>query len=219
MHLVAAGAVKTTFWHVLLRLGGPGLILLGLLDNSAIPLPGSMDALTVILAASHKDLWWYYAIMATIGSLIGGYLTYRLGAEGGKETLEKKVSKRRAEKVYRIFERYGFWSVAVGAMCPPPVPIVPFLIAAGAMKYPKRRFLAALALGRSVRYTLVAYLGSIYGRHVFSWLGHYYRPVMYTLILLAAVGGLVAWYYWRRYKREHRDEADSRAKRPTTKVA
>jgi membrane protein DedA with SNARE-associated domain len=104
-------------------------------------------------------------------------------------------------------------------MCPPPVPIVPFLIAAGAMKYPKRRFLAALALGRSVRYTLVAYLGSIYGRHVFTWLGRYYRPVMYTLILLAAVGGLVAWYYWRRYKRERRDEADSRAKRPTTKVA
>ena len=90
--------------------------MLGLVDNSAIPLPGSMDALTIVLSAAHKEPWWYYAIMATIGSIIGGYLTYRLGAKGGKETLEKKVSKKRAAKIYSIFERYGFWSVAIGAI-------------------------------------------------------------------------------------------------------
>jgi len=71
--------------------------------------------------------------MVTIGAVLGGYVTYRLGAKGGKETLERKISKRRAEKVCRIFEGYGFWSVSVAAICPPPVPIVPFLIAAGAM--------------------------------------------------------------------------------------
>ena len=98
MHLLAAVVVHKTIWHTLRRLGGPGLIVLGLVDNSAIPLPGSMDALTIVLAAAHKEPWWYYAIMATIGSLIGGYLTYRLGAKGGKETLEKKVSKKRAVK-------------------------------------------------------------------------------------------------------------------------
>ena len=138
MRLLAAVVFKKTFWSVLSKLGGPGLILLGLADNSVIPLPGSMDALTIVLSAARKDLWWYYAIMATIGSVAGGYLTYRLGVKGGKETLEKKISKRRAEKVYRIFERYGFWSVSVGAICPPPVPIVPFLIAAGAMHYPPK---------------------------------------------------------------------------------
>lgn len=218
MHLIAAAAVKTTFWHMLKRLGGPGLIALGLLDNSVVPLPGSMDALTIVLSATRKDLWWYYAIMATIGSIIGGYLTYRIGIKGGKATLEKKVSKKRAEKVYAIFERYGFWSVAVGAMCPPPIPIVPFLIAAGAMKYPRRKFLAALAIGRSVRYTVVAYLGSIYGRRVFHWLGRYYQPVMYTLIVLAVVGGLVGLYYWRRYRKQlgkERTKQDRESQQPT----
>ena len=203
MHIFAAGVLKSTLWHALRRLGGPGLIFLGLLDNSVVPLPGSMDALTLIMAATHKDLWWYYAVMATIGSLIGGYLTFRLGAKGGKETLEKKISKKRAEKVYHIFERYGFWSIVIGAMCPPPVPIVPFLIAAGAMHYPRMKFLAALAAGRAARYTFVAYLGSIYGRAVFHWLASYYKPVLYTLIGLSVVGGLIAWYYWRRYKRQH----------------
>src|ERR1700722_16009063 len=58
------------------HLGGPGLIVLGLIDNSVIPVPGSMDALTIILSANQRKLWPYYALMATIGSVIGGYLTY-----------------------------------------------------------------------------------------------------------------------------------------------
>ena len=153
MHLLATAAAKHTFWRTLRHLGGPGLVLLGLVDNSFIPVPGSMDALTIILSSSHKEPWWYYAIMATVGAVIGGYLTYRIGLEGGKETLEKRISKKRAERIYHVFGRYGFWSVLVGAMSPPPVPIVPFLVAAGTMKYPRQKFLAALALGRAGRYT------------------------------------------------------------------
>jgi len=197
MPFLAAMVVKKTLRSVLWHLGGPGLILLGLADNSLIPLPGSMDAFTIVLSAARKDLWWYYAIMATIGALLGGYLTYRLGVKGGKETLEKRISKRRAEKVYSIFERYGFWSVSISAICPPPVPIVPFLLAAGALQYPSRKFLAALALGRAVRFTVVAYLGSLYGRRIFHWVGRYYRPALYTLIAAAVIGGLAALYFWK----------------------
>jgi membrane protein YqaA with SNARE-associated domain len=207
MSLLAAAVVTTTFRNVLWQLGGPGLILLGVADNSVVPLPGSMDAFTIVLSASRKDLWWYYAIMATIGAVLGGYLTYRLGAKGGKETLEKKISKRRAEKVYHIFERYGFWSVSIGAVCPPPVPIVPFLIAAGALQYPRRKFLAALALGRAVRFTAVAYLGSIYGRRIFRWIALYYRPALYVLIGLAVIGGLAALYFWKRHRRRQDTKA------------
>ncbi len=150
--------------------------------------------------------------MATIGAVLGGYLTYRLGAKGGKETLEKKISKRRAEKVYHIFERYGFWSVSIGAVCPPPVPIVPFLIAAGALQYPRRKFLAALALGRAARFTAVAYLGSIYGRRIFGWVALYYRSALYVLIGLAVIGGLAALYFWERHKqRQHTEAQPSRS--------
>ncbi len=211
MHLLAAVVVHKTIWHTLRRLGGPGLIVLGVVDNSAIPVPGSMDALTIILAAAHKEPWWYYSIMATIGSIIGGYLTYRLGAEGGKETLEKKISKKRAAKIYSIFERYGFWSVAVGAVAPPPVPFVAFLIAAGAMHYPRKSFLCALLLGRGVRYTLLAYLGSIYGRQILGWLGRYYEPLLYALIALAVVGGLAGLYFWWRYRHQNKNRRGSKS--------
>src|ERR671923_3036152 len=131
-------------WTWLRRLGGPGLILLGLADNSVIPLPGSMDVFTIILAANHREWWFYYSLMATAGAVIGGYLTYRLGREGGHEMLERKFSKNKVHKVYRIFERRGFLAVSVPAMLPPPVPIVPFLLAAGALQYPRKKFLASL---------------------------------------------------------------------------
>ncbi len=205
-----AAAVFMTLHNIVWHLGGLALIPLGLADNSPIPIPGSMDALTIILSASHEDLWWYYAIMATIGAVIGGYLTYRLGVEGGKEALEKKISPKRAQKLYHIFERYGFWSVSIGALCPPPIPIVPFVLAAGAMQYPSRKFLAALALGRAVRYTAVAYLGSVYGRSIFHWVGLYYEPALYTLIALAAAGGLIGLYFWRRNRNKSGSRPESR---------
>ena len=55
-------------WPWLVRLGGPGLVVLGVADNSVIPLTGSMDVLTIWLAARHRELWPYYAVMATAGA-------------------------------------------------------------------------------------------------------------------------------------------------------
>jgi hypothetical protein len=43
--------------HWFLTLGGPGLILLGLVDSSVIPVPGSMDAMTIVFSA-HQHTWW-----------------------------------------------------------------------------------------------------------------------------------------------------------------
>jgi len=86
--VIVAPTVVRSVRGWIFQLGGLGFIPLGLLDSSVIPLPGSMDVLTIVLYARKKELWFYYALMATIGSVIGGYLTYRLARKGGKETLE-----------------------------------------------------------------------------------------------------------------------------------
>ena len=175
MHLLAAFTVTKTFLHWLRTLGGLGLILVGLVDNSAIPVPGSMDVFTILLSAAHKDLWWYYALMATVGSLLGGYLTYRLGMKGGKELLEKRISARRARKVYGIFARYGFWSVRWGPCRRRRCRSFPSCLLPEYALF-RAKFLGALALGRGIRYSLLAYLGSIYGRQILHWFGRYYLP-------------------------------------------
>lgn len=216
MELLAAAVLKKSLLHIVQRLGGPGLIGLGLIDNSVIPIPGGMDAATILLAATHHEPWWYYAIMSTVGALIGGYLTYRLGVKGGEETLQKKMSKRRANQVSRIFRRFGFWSISVTAITPPPMPIVPVLIAAGALKYPRRRFLLALSVGRGARYMAIAYLGHIYGRSILHWFGKYYQPLLYTLIGLAVLASLAGLFYWRRSRQKGNS---SRRAGPLKKVA
>src|SRR6202158_209608 len=96
-------ASKKSALRWLVHLGGPGLILLGVIDNSPIPLPGSMDVGTILLAAHNRHMWVYYAIMATAGAVLGGYLTYRMARKGGKETLEKRFSKKEKDKNYAIF--------------------------------------------------------------------------------------------------------------------
>jgi len=191
------------------RLGGPGLILLGIADNSVVPLTGSMDVLTIYLAASHRNYWVYYAGMATMGAVIGGFITYRLASQGGKEALERRPPKRQAKKVYAKFERWGFWSVAVPALLPPPFPIVPFLLAAGAMQYSRKKFLGALTLGRGLRFTIVAGLGAIYGRHIVGFFTRYYKPALLVLIGLAVVGSLIALLQYRRYTRKRAGEIAS----------
>lgn len=192
--------IAITVWNHLRHLGGVGLVLLGLADNSIIPLPGSMDILTIVLAAHHSRLWWYYAFMATVGAVIGGYITYGLARKGGKQAFERKLSKRTAEKVFKRFERWGFFAVAVPAILPPPFPIVPFLLAAGALQYSRRKFVLALALGRGLRFTIVAGLGAIYGRHIVRFFSRYYKPALFMLIGLTVIAGIISLVQYYRYK-------------------
>jgi membrane protein YqaA with SNARE-associated domain len=183
----------------LFDLGGLGLIPLGLLDSSLIPLPGSMDVVTIVLSSRQADWWPYYALMATVGSVVGGFVTYRLARKGGKETLERKFSRRRADEIYKIFERWGFSAVAISALLPPPMPMVPFLLAAGAMQYPVRKFLAALTLGRAARYTALAYLAARYGRSIIAFFAEHGRPVVWVVVgLLIAAAVVVALYVFLR---------------------
>jgi membrane protein YqaA with SNARE-associated domain len=197
--LIALAAVGT-LRHWVFRLGGIGLILVALVDNSFIPIPGGLDVFTILLTSGRHDLWWYYAFMATVGSVIGAYLTYRIGEKGGEETLEKKIGKQRAQKVYQKVESAGFSSIFVSVLIPPPFPIVPVLLAAGALKIPTRKFLSAVAVGRAVRFTIDAMLGIYFGRSILHFFSQYYKPALYTLIALGVVGGIGALIYYKRWK-------------------
>jgi len=202
----------------LIHLGGPGLLLLGLADNYGV-LPGSMDFLTILLAAHRRDLWFYYAIMATIGEVAGGYITYSLARKGGKETLERRFSERTIDVVYTEFERWGFGAVAIPALLPPPFPILPSLLAAGAMQYPRKKFLTALALGRSARFTIVAFLGAHYGRHIVSLFSRYSKPALVTMVAIAVVGGAVAFVQYRRARARTLNYTAGRHSQPKARAA
>jgi len=80
------------------------------------------------------------------------------------------------------------------------------LLAAGAMQYPTRKFLTALAVGRGLRFTILAYLGFHYGRHIVRLFAQYYWPVLIALIAFSAVGALYGLYEYKRRQKSSGQE-------------
>jgi len=194
--LIVAGQV----WARVRQLGPIGEVLLGIADASVIPTPGSLDILIVLLVGGSPPYWWLYVLAATLGSTIGGYLTFRIGEKGGREELEKRIPAKKLRQVYRWSEEYGVGAVAVPALLPPPFPLSPFLLAAGVLKVPKAKFISAYAVGRLVRYSVVAWLGRMYGQALIEWMQKYSKPIIWVLIGLAIAAGigLGIWIWWRK---------------------
>jgi membrane protein DedA with SNARE-associated domain len=99
------------------------------------------------------------------------------------------------DKVREMFARWGFSTVAVPALMPPPVPLVPFVLAAGAMQYPAKKFLAAMITGRVIRYTVLAYLAGRYGRRIL-----HPGPAIWVAFGILAVAAFLALYLWHEIR-------------------
>lgn len=207
-------SAKHAIWSWIHRFGAFGLVGLGIVDSSFVPLPGSQDLFTILLTAHKREWWPIYGAASALGAVIGGYLTYRIAAKGGKETLEKKVGKKRAEKVYGKFEKHGGLWVVIGSILPPPFPIVPVLMAPGVLQYPKKKFIAALAVGRGTRFMADAYVAHIYGKAIIGFVSQYYKPMLYALIALAVAGGIGALLYFKWYRPKHKQEDHRAAPEP-----
>ena len=175
-------------WKLIQKLGGLGLGALALMDSFLVPVPGSVDVFTIVLSAAQPGWWPYYAALATAGSLIGGWLTYRVGRAGGKEGLEKRLPRQRIEKLYQWFGKWGFGAVFLPALMPPPVPIVPFLLGAGALDLKPAKFLLALGLGRMMRFSIAGAIATVYGKQVIRFFEANYWWMVLVLVGLSVAG-------------------------------
>jgi membrane protein DedA with SNARE-associated domain len=159
--------------------------------------------------------------MATVGEVLGGYLSYRLAEKGGQETLEKKIGKPRAERIYKHFEKHGFMTVFTSGILPPPFPFTPVLMTAGVLQYPRQRFLPALTAGRAARFFTEAFLGRIYGQQMINFFSRHYRTMVHLLIWLAVAAGIGAlvYYKWYRPKMRRREDRENQGSGRTERKA
>jgi membrane protein YqaA with SNARE-associated domain len=178
--------------HWLINLGALGLFSVAVVDSSIIPLPlpGSTDLLLLWLVA-HAGSPWLLAPSAIAGSLLGGYTTWEVGRRGGKARLAVYVPKRLLGRVVKWVERHPILSVFVPAMLPPPIPLLPFALASGALGVPRRRFLVVFGAARTLRYSFIAWLGVVYGRSIVRlWSGTLQKwstPLLCVFLALLAV--------------------------------
>ena len=205
-------------FHWLVHLGAAGIFGVSLVDASILPLaiPGSTDLLLLWLIA-HGASPWLYVACAVSGSLLGGFTTWRIGKQGGEEALKRYVPKRLQKRVHGWSEKHSILAVMLPAMLPPPIPLWPFLLAAGALGVTWRRFLAAFGAGRTLRYSIVGWLAIRYGRHMVRiWsntLNRWTAPILWTFVILT-ISGLV-YSIWKT-KRTHRRSPGGTSLQPTT---
>src|ERR1700691_1452506 len=180
--------VTSMFRH----LGALGLFSLAIIDSSPLPTFGGPDILTAILAASHRNPWYENAAVATAGSVIGAYLTFRIARKAGSAYLKSKFGHRKLDAMLHFFNKWGTGALAVSTAVPLPSPTSVFVAAAGASKYSTRRFVTVVIVCRSARYTLIAMVADYYGRHFVRILRH---PSQYWgwLLLFAAIVLTLVW--------------------------
>ncbi len=180
-------------------LGGFGLLLLGILDSSFLFLPLGNDLLIIALAARHHERMLYYAAMATVGSVIGCFLTDIICRKGGEEGLKKRMSPRKLKFVQSKVTKRGGVALAVASILPPPFPFTPFVIAASAMQYPRRKLLAVIAVCRLIRFSIEGTLAVLFGRRILQLMGSpLVQNSMLVLVGISIVGSVLSVRGWLR---------------------
>ena len=197
------GSHRHTFLHMLLHFGVAGVFFISIVDSSFVPLPipGITDIMIIVLAAQHEN-WFLLILLATLGSALGGYFSHQVGHSGGMAFLEKRIPPRIFKRVTGWMEHHNILSVALPAILPPPMPLSPFVLAAGALNMSRNKFLATFTISRAIRHSIAAWLGIHYGRTVIRLWNQisdkYGVPIL--IVLWVGISISCAYAFWQLYK-------------------
>jgi membrane protein YqaA with SNARE-associated domain len=146
------------------------MILIGALDSSLLSLPEINDYLVVMRCTKDPVAVFYFPLFAAAGSVLGCLLLYTILRRGGQAVLRRRFRSDHIERVERAYACFGFLALAVPALLPPPVPFKIFVATAGALEYPRWRFMLTIMIARSLRYYIEGTLAVFYGERVLQFL-------------------------------------------------
>ena len=171
-----------------------GLVLMGALDSSLVFfLPLGIDFVMIILAARHPELFWLYALLATLGSLIGAAVTFWIGRKVGEHGLSRLIKPSRLQRIEHRVSGKAAVSVAALAIIPPPFPFTAFVLTSGAFRVNPWSFFLTLSGVRLLRFTVEGALAAHYGRGILEWMeSTTFTIIVSVMIALAVIGTVVS---------------------------
>src|ERR1043165_2677272 len=175
----------------------PAMIIIGALDSSLLSLPEINDYLVVGRCFKDHTAVFYLPLFAATGSVIGCSLLYTIVRRGGQAVLRKRFNLQSIKRVEQAYERFGFLAIGIPAILPPPLPFKIFVATAGALEYPRWKFLLTVMIARSLRYYIEGILAVYYGRRVLLFMkdnGLVIVSIVGTLVLI----GLVIYFVVRQ---------------------
>lgn len=162
-----------------LPLGALGLFIVAFMESSFFPVPP--DVLLIPLVVINPQLAIFYAVVTTLGSVLGGVAGYYIGHKGGRPVAQKFFSDRHINKVESYFEGYGSWAVMIAGLTP--IPYKVFTIASGMAKMNMRSFIFASVAGRGMRFFIEAIVLMMWGEAILSIFFRYFEMAAVGLVV------------------------------------
>ena len=191
------------FMHFMRHMGLIGLLPISAVDSSFVPLPipGVTDILLIVFAAAHSNVFLLVAL-STIGSALGGLFSHAIGQAGGLGFLEKHVPKAVLTRVTSWMEHHAILAVSLPAILPPPMPLSPFVLVAGAVHMSRKKFMWAFTVSRFLRHCIAVWIGVHYGRTFLRLWSHFSSKWATTVLitLWSVILIFMAIAIWKLYK-------------------
>ncbi|MGL4397094.1 MAG: YqaA family protein [Hyphomicrobium sp.] len=164
------------------------------IESSVFPIPPDVMLVPMVLAQRLKA--WWFATIATVGSVLGGVLGYAIGYflldAVGKPILELYGKADSFQTFVDWFNEWGVWILIIKGMTPFPYKVL--TIAAGVAHMNLFSFMAASIIARAMRFFLVAALLYFFGEPIRDFIEKRLSLVT-TVFVVLLVGGFVAVKY------------------------
>ena len=172
-------------------------MILAICDSSFLSLPEVNDILLMTFSIGNPVRMIEFSTLTTLGSVIGCSLLYMVGRKSGEAFLRKRFTDEKMTRIYGWYEKYGVLAVIVPSLLPPPTPFKIFVLSAGAFGISWPRFIAAVAIGRGIRYFSEGFLALVYGERAIEFVKDNFGRIGVALAVLI-VASVVAYAFWRR---------------------
>lgn len=175
---------------------GAGWTLFGIafIESSFFPIPP--DVLLIALAMLVPARSFRYALICSVGSVLGGMFGYWIGYEFfdllGRRIIEFYGVAEQYHHVQELYRENAFTAIAIAGFTP--IPYKVFTIAAGAFEVPFWTMVYASALSRPARFFLVAALFYRFGPTIKPWIDKYFELLSVVFVVLLVLGFVVIRY-------------------------
>ena len=170
------------------------LFILAFAESSFFPIPPDVLLIALAVGAPKKSL--KYALVCSIGSVLGGCLGYLIGWQFmvgiGNRIIEFYGLTPKVAYIEALYQQYDAWAVAIAGFTP--IPYKVFTIAAGAFKINFLVFVLASVVSRSARFFLVGGLIYIFGPKIQAFIDRYFNILATVFVVLLIVGFIAIKY-------------------------
>ena len=166
----------------------PALFIIAFVESSFFPI--APDVLLIAMVVALPVGWLRFALVCSIGSVLGGMFGYLIGLQFmdliGNRIVEFYHFQEKWDKIGLLYEKHNAWAVAVAGFTPLPYKV--FTLSAGAFNINFPIFVLASAASRSARFFLVAALLYKFGPPFKALIEKYFNLFTIVFFILLVLG-------------------------------